>query len=94
MRAAAAEATLANVREQLIDQKERTKRAEEAAQLANEAQRAQAAEVDEAEAASLARLRAVLGLTDAESTSVYQAAAGPLFRKAVQKAVRLFARPD
>ena len=55
----AAEATLANVREQLIDQKERTKRAEEAAQLANEAQRAQAAEVDEAEAGE-SRLKARL----------------------------------
>jgi hypothetical protein len=43
--------------------------------------------VDEVEAASLARLRAVLGLSDVESTSIYQAAAGPLFRTAVQKAV-------
>ena len=39
------------------------------------------------EALSLERLRAILGLTDAESTSVYQAAAGPLFRTAVEKAV-------
>ena len=43
--------------------------------------------IDEEEARSLARLRAVLDLSEAESTSVYQAAAGPLFRKAVQKAV-------
>jgi len=43
--------------------------------------------VDEQEAATLAQLRALLGLSDAESTSVYQAAAGPLFRKVVQKAV-------
>jgi len=39
------------------------------------------------QAATLAQLRVLLGLSDAETTSVYQAAAGPLFRKAVQKAV-------
>jgi len=36
---------------------------------------------------SLAQLRALLNLSEAESISVYQAAAGPLFRSAVQTAV-------
>jgi hypothetical protein len=45
--------------------------------------------VDEQEARSLARMRAVLGLTDADEASVYQAAAGPIFRKTVRKVVGL-----
>lgn len=45
--------------------------------------------VDEQEAASLARLRAVLGLTDRDEASVYEAAAGPLFRKTVREVVGL-----
>ena len=37
--------------------------------------------VDESQAASLAQLSAILALSDAETNSVYTAAAGPLFRK-------------
>ena len=43
--------------------------------------------VDAADAATLDRLRVILGLQAAESASIYQAAAGPLFRAALQKAV-------
>merc|ERR1719310_535775 len=43
--------------------------------------------VDPDEAAALANLRTVLGMTEAEAASIYQAAAGPLYRSAVQKAV-------
>jgi len=43
--------------------------------------------VDEAEAATLARLQTILGLSEAESSSVYTAAAGPLFRAALAGAV-------
>jgi len=43
--------------------------------------------IDAEQAATLARLRTLLGLSDAETSSIYQAAAGPLFRQAVQKAV-------
>jgi hypothetical protein len=43
--------------------------------------------IDAEEAVTLAKLRVLLGLSDAETSSVYQAAAGPLFRMAVQKAV-------
>jgi len=42
--------------------------------------------VDEAQQASLASLRTLLGLRQAETESVYQAVAGPLFRKAVKEA--------
>jgi len=43
--------------------------------------------ISETQASSLAQLRELLGLSDVETTSVYQAAAGPLFRKAVSQAV-------
>uniref|UniRef100_A0A7S0J369 Uncharacterized protein n=1 Tax=Calcidiscus leptoporus TaxID=127549 RepID=A0A7S0J369_9EUKA len=43
--------------------------------------------VDEAEAALLEQLRVVLGLSDEDCTRVYEAAAGPLFRKLVQQVV-------
>jgi hypothetical protein len=43
--------------------------------------------VDEAETASLLRLRALLGLSEADASSVYLAAAGPLFRRKVKEAV-------
>jgi len=43
--------------------------------------------IDEAEEALLARLRTVLALSDEACTKVYEAAAGPLFRKLVEQAV-------
>ena len=43
--------------------------------------------VDDKEAAELASLRGLLGLSEADTAGVYQAAAGPLFRKAVAAAV-------
>ena len=43
--------------------------------------------VDESQAASLAQLSAILALSDAETNSVYTAAAGPLFRKVAGEAV-------
>lgn len=43
--------------------------------------------VEESEAETLSRLRVVLELSEEQATSVYQAAAGPLFRKAVTAAV-------
>ena len=43
--------------------------------------------VDDQEAASLASLRAILGLSDDQVASVYQAAVGPLYRAAVEEAV-------
>jgi len=42
--------------------------------------------VSEEQGLCLARLRVILGLADAETTSIYQAAAGPLYRKTVVKA--------
>ena len=43
--------------------------------------------VDDAEKASLGRLSTILGLSESDEASVYQAAAGPLYRQAVAKAV-------
>jgi len=43
--------------------------------------------VDAEEAATLGRLGIVLGLSETETSSIYQAAAGPLFRAAVASAV-------
>jgi len=43
--------------------------------------------IGDEESKSLGQLRAVLSITEAESASVYQAAAGPLFRKAVTQAI-------
>ncbi|KAK1860833.1 hypothetical protein I4F81_003420 [Pyropia yezoensis] len=43
--------------------------------------------IDEEEAESLARLRAVLSISDAEAADAYKSAAGPVYRKATKEAV-------